>query len=159
MNNTAKLFLLGLGVIFIYGGGQVVRREMLDLKYFDRSEFGLWWPLMSVDVLTKLDAFREAWGAPVMVSPAIGGLGREDNSGSMHNVLKWGEVRAIDVFPRGMDTLADRRRAYQIAKNVGFTGIGLYTDTKPSNMLHLDNRDEPEYWTRVEGEYNYRVIA
>tara|TARA_R110000737_G_C14623309_1_gene493983 strand:- start:749 stop:1231 length:483 start_codon:yes stop_codon:yes gene_type:complete len=160
MNNISKLFLGGLGLIFIYGGARTVQNELLDLKYFNRTEFGIWWPLMDSDVLVKLDAFRREWGMPVMVSPAEGGIGRESaTSGSMHNVLKWGKVRAVDVFPQGMNSYVDRRRAYQIAKKVGFTGIGVYTDTKPSNMLHLDNRPQPLEWTRINGVYNYGVIA
>jgi len=158
MNNPTKQILLIVGGIFLYIGGQTVRRELLNLQYFKASEFGVWYPLMSVDILVKLDKFRELWGDQVMITPVQGGIGREDNSGSMHNVLKWGEVRAIDVFPRGMDSLADRQRAFKLAKQAGFTGIGLYTDTRPSNMLHVDNRDSPLFWTRVNKVYNYGKI-
>jgi hypothetical protein len=152
---------IALGAFFLflfYGGYRTVKNEMLELRHFTRGEFGIWWPLMSQDLLLKLDAFREKWGAPVVITSHPDGLGREDESGSMHNVLKWGEVRAVDVFPKGMDSLADRQRAFQIAKSVGLTGIGLYTDTMPSNMLHLDNREEFLYWTRVSGKYNYNRI-
>lgn len=130
-----------------------------NMKHFKPKEFGFWWPLMSKKLLVKLDAFREAWGAPVIISSHPEALGREDpESNSQHNVLKWGEVRAVDIFPQGMDSQADRQRAYDIAKDVGFTGIGLYTDTQPQNMLHLDVRDNkqegmPATWARVDGVY------
>lgn len=142
-----------------------------DLKHFSASEFGLWWPLMNAELLTKLDAFREAWGAPVRISPASGGIGRHQGSegNSQHNVDKWGEVRAVDVFPlvevrpgeyRYMNSQADRQRAFNTAKQVGFTGIGLYTDTKPGDMLHVDTRESGgrvATWSRVAG--NYRGIS
>ena len=138
------------------------------LKYFSPMEFGIWYPLMSVDLLLKLDEFREQWGAPVMVSPVAGGIGREGaGDTSQHNVTAWGEVRAIDVFPkvigengetRFIETEAERNRAYEVAQAVGFTGIGLYTDTQPGDMLHIDVRPDrqagrPATWARVDGEY------
>ncbi len=114
------------------------------LTYFSASEFGMWWPFMNADLLRKLDAFREAWGAPVQLSPAEGGIGREDDSNSQHNVLKWREVRATDIMPEGMDAPADRERAVRIAREVGFTGIGVYPNWKPRPGIHVDVR-EPEY--------------
>jgi len=130
-----------LGGLLMLGGARTMTRP--PLKYFTASEFGLWWPLMSKDLLLKLDAFREAWGAPVALSPAQGGIGREDNSNSQHNVSLWREVRAVDVMPEGMNTAADRSRAVAIAKAVGFTGIGIYPDWNPRAGLHLDVR-KPE---------------
>ena len=128
---------------------------MPNLRYFKASEFGVFYPLMSKDLLLKLDEFRHRWGAPVVVSPAAGGIGRHGGGDSQHNVDKWGEVRAVDVFPKGMDSAADMQRAYLIAREIGFTGIGLYTDTKPSNMMHLDVRAGTHVatWSRVAGKY------
>ena len=141
---------------------------MPKLKHFSPSEFGIWWPLMNEDLLLKLDQFREEWGAPVVISPAPGGIGRTGGAGdsSQHNIDVWIRVRAIDVFPqvispegrRGIVTGAERQRAYEVAKKVGFTGIGLYTDTRPSNMVHLDVREDrrpgdPAKWSRVAGDY------
>lgn len=147
------------------------------LKYFKHSEFRDWYSLMSTDLLVKLDAFREAWGAPVRISPASRGIGRHDgpNGTSQHNVDRWGEVRAVDVFPlvevrpgdySYMESATDRQRAYDTAKQVGFTGIGLYTDTQPGNMLHVDIRErkgdgQVAIWSRVAGNYEsiYDVLA
>ena len=142
---------------------KTARRSNLKLKYFSSSEFGVWYPLMSLELLKKLDKFREEWGYPVEISKANGAIGRESkDSHSQHNIFKWGEVRAVDVFPRtasGYITTAEERyRAYEVAKKVGFTGIGLYTDTAPGNMLHVDVREDrqpgsPALWSRVSGVY------
>lgn len=134
--------------------------------YFRPSEFGEWWALMDQDLLSKLDDFRQAWGYPVLISPVAGALGRHNgpDGNSMHNVDKWEKVRAVDVFPqvpdgkgkfRAMRRDDDRMRAYDIAKAVGFTGIGIYADTMPGNMVHLDNRDGTHVatWSRVAGQY------
>lgn len=139
----------------------MTRQEPPELRYFQPSEFGEWYSRMSPELLYKLDEFRHRWGYPVQVSPANGSLGRHQGEGSQsqHNVDLWGEVRAVDVFPtikgRYMRTAADRRRAQEIAEAVGFTGIGLYTDTQPGNMLHVDVRtgNRVAKWSRVGGEY------
>ncbi|MGH1438587.1 MAG: hypothetical protein ACRBBR_00640 [Cellvibrionaceae bacterium] len=142
---------------------KTAKRAALGLRYFSAEEFGVYYPVMSLELLTKLDQFRHEWGGPVEISKAVGGIGREDESSqSQHNVLRWGEVRAVDVFPRTIDgyitTRADRQRALYIARKVGFTGIGIYTDTKQGNMLHLDVRQDrsegsPALWSRVNGNY------
>ncbi|WNZ54164.1 hypothetical protein QT397_14810 [Microbulbifer sp. MKSA007] len=134
------------------------------LNHFSEGEFGVWYPLMSADLLLKLDRYREAWGGRVVISKADGGIGRKDETHSQHNVLRWGEVRAVDVFPQIQDvhgnwqylsTTEELERAYQVARDTGFTGIGLYTDTEPGYMVHLDNRpgDDIATWSRIAGEY------
>ncbi len=138
----------------------------MNLKHFTPDEFGPWWPQMNQELLKKLDAFRERWGAPVVISPAEGSLGRHGGEfgTSQHNVDAWGEVRAVDVFPmvpagrsgyRYMTNAEDRQRAMEVARAVGFTGIGLYTDTSPGNMLHVDVRPTADVatWSRVNGQY------
>lgn len=155
-----------LVILSIIGAAAIMRKR---LNYFKPEEFRDWYDRMSPELLQKLDAFRAEWGAPVVVSSAHGGLGRHggEHDESQHNVDKWGEVRAIDVFPkietapgvfRWMETADERQRAYQVAKSVGFTGIGLYTDTRPGNMLHVDVRrgrlsGQPATWSRVGGSY------
>lgn len=161
------LALAGVGLAALAYSKKAGAAVSPGLKYFSREEFGDWWEKMSPELLQKLDAFREEWGAPVEISRAQGALGREDfESDSQHNYLKWGEVRAVDVFPvvidlgehRYIENEVERMRAYMIAKKVGFTGIGLYTDTYPGNMLHVDVRQDrseqlPATWSRVGGEY------
>jgi hypothetical protein len=136
------------------------------MQYFEPSEFGPWWPDMSRELLQKLDKFRGLWGAPVEVSPAAGGIGRHLGPGdtSQHNIDRWGKVLAVDLFPkvpagrsgyRYMSTRADRARALRCAKQAGFSGIGLYTDTRPGNMVHLDVRqtEAVALWSRINGNY------
>lgn len=139
MGRTATVVasLIGIGLL-LYGVRAVTRPK---LTHFKPAEFGPWWPLMSRDLLLKLDTFRERWGAPVQLSPAEGGIGREDHSNSQHNALKWGEVRAVDIMPYGMDTPAMRQLAVRIAEEVGFTGIGIYPNWKPRPGLHVDVRE------------------
>jgi hypothetical protein len=132
-----------------------------NLKYFVPSEFGVWYPFMSNELLIKLDKFRALMGSPVIVSSASGGIGRHDSETgtSQHNVDAWGEVRAIDVFPtiggEYIKTASQRSIVLKNAKLAGFTGIGLYTDTQPANMLHLDVRktEVVALWSRVDGQY------
>ena len=147
-------------------GGYIVTRTLTKptLKHFKPEEFGAWYPFMNNELLRKLDLFRELLGSPVHVSPVDGALGRHggDDDHSQHNVDLWGDVRAIDVFPtlngEYIQTEAERTHVYNIARQAGFTGIGLYTDTVPGNMLHVDVRDDrsesaPALWARVAGEY------
>lgn len=148
-----KWYVYVIGFIFIsYGVKRVTKPK---LKYFTPDEFGTFYTFINNDLLIKLDKFRELWGKPVIVSGAEGGVGRHDDSNSQHNIDLLGETRAIDVFPQGMDNISERQRALAIAKQVGFTGIGLYTDTKPSNLLHVDVRktEKVALWARVGGEY------
>lgn len=113
-----------------------------DLDHFGRHEFGEWADQMSEAQLRCLDRFRALWGAKVKVSRADGAVGRHaGNSTSKHNVDRWGEVRATDVFPEGMRTRADAERAIRCAEQAGFTGIGVYPDWDPAPGLHLDTRD------------------
>lgn len=125
-------------------------------NYFKPEEFGGWYEQLSQQLLYKLNAFRDLWGAPVSISQNKDAVGRHTGTGQ-HNVDLWGEVRAVDIFPSGMKTKADMKRAYDIAVRVGFTGVGLYTDTsKP--MMHVDVREggvvgTPDTWARIDGQY------
>jgi len=133
-----------------------IKQNDLKLEYFSASEFGAWWLLMSVKQLKTLDAFRKALGKPVIISPANGSLGRYLGSGesSQHNVSKWGEVRACDIMFPWMKTKAELKHAVEVAKQVGFTGIGAYPHWKPYMGLHVDTREDrqagnPALWSAV----------
>lgn len=140
------------------------------LNHFTPSEFGVWYPFMNPKQLKALDKFRELMGSPVFISPAEGAIGRHggDVNSSQHNVDKWGQVNATDVFPtvpaankkgwKYITTEAERQLVFKNAKLAGFTGIGLYTDTFPGNMLHVDVRADrteanPALWSRVNHEF------
>lgn len=136
------------------------------MYFFDDSEFLRppngggnsidWKPKMAPRLLVLLDTFRFQWGAPVMISPAWGAIGRFlDDDASQHNIERWGEVRAIDLMPYGMVSAADRQRAFNIASSLGFTGIGLYPDWQPRPGIHLDVRIDqrpgfPATWAGVD---------
>lgn len=141
----------------------------VNLKYFNKSEFRSWdhkkkvwvnwYPHISPEALNKVDLFRAKWGAPVQISKALGGLGRHlgPYDESQHNIDKWDEVRALDFFPQGLNSM-NAKRAYDIAVEVGFTGIGIYNDTSPGWMIHGDVRadhlpGDPAKWSRVNKKY------
>ena len=134
------------------------------LANFSAGEFGIWYPLVDNDLLTKLDRLRDEWGSSISVSPVQGGVGRADDTESQHNVINTGGlVKAIDIFPsvNGEPLLdgADVIRFVELAKSVGFTGIGVYQDTIFKNtkwvMVHLDTRDSDRVatWSRIDGQY------
>lgn len=120
---------------------------------------------MSPKLLKKLDGFRHEWGFPVEISRHADAIGREGGEDlSQHNIDKWGEVRAIDVFPmvpdgaggfRYINTKSELKAAYDLAINMGFTGVGVYLDTVAGYMLHLDVRETESVatWSRIDGEY------
>ena len=129
------------------------------LTYFTPSEFREWYDQMSVKQLLALDEFRRLWGRPVVISAHPDALGRHGGSTdqSQHNVDLWGEVRATDIFPEGL-TEENAHEAYQLARQAGFSGIGIYNDTKPSMMMHVDVRPDrspasPAKWARVDRNY------
>ena len=134
--------------------------------YFDKAEFVTphngfsidWYPRLSNVLLVRLDLFRYRIGLPINVSKAKGAIGRTDNTTSQHNFSHWGEVRAIDVFPDGLLTMADAYNYRDIAIECGFTGIGIYPDKSPSPMMHLDVREnreigQPALWGQIGGKY------
>lgn len=137
------------------------------LNYFEPYEFGEWWEYMDETFLLQLDEFRRNWKGPVQISPHPDALGRElGDSMSMHNIERWGVLKAADVFPmylervngisrlRYISTTQQRIRAYEAAIYSGFNGIGIYTDTRPGDMLHLDTREgQLATWSRVNGQY------
>ncbi len=141
---------------------------MIELDHFTPAEFGEWGPDMAKSALVCLDAFRAHWGAPCRISPHPAALGRHMGPDALsgHNIDYWQEVFAADLFPAGMDTAADLQRAYDCARLAGATGIGLYTDTAPGFMIHLDTRpdrtpDDPRLWCRrlIHGRSEYRAIG
>lgn len=96
---------------------------------FDRTSLGEpdWLPLMSQEVLTRLDSLRSLLNAPIMISPVRGALGRYlGASFSDHNVEKWGEVRAADIFPTIDQTSDSAKQFLELCKEAGFSAIGCY---------------------------------
>lgn len=132
------------------------------LANFTGSEFGLWYPLIDNDLLVMLDQLRTEWGHPIFISPVVGAIGRADDSGSQHNVINnGGTINAVDIFPsfNGREIHPDDLlKFYDLAKKIGFKGIGIYRDTVfkgiPWTMFHIDVRPEGfAHWGRVAGNY------
>ncbi|AJD48281.1 hypothetical protein S7S_09345 [Isoalcanivorax pacificus W11-5] len=167
------------GVLLLLYAHRGKRRDDLNLKYFSQAEFGAYWPMMNIGLLKKLDAFRAALGYPVAISPAAGAIGRpiigsdgqlgEAESSaekSWHNYLLHGEIMAIDVMPvpPGGATPAERQRWVDVARQVGFTGIGVYPHWRPRPGLHLDVRtdrtpDNPATWAGVRNDQGKQVYV
>lgn len=122
----------------------------VDLRFFDESEFGDSLHVMSLRLLVLLDAFRFRSGQPFKISPHERALARYDGdaSESAHNVDCWGECLAVDGFSHGMKTQANARHRIELARALGFTGIGLYPhwqlDDSEFPGLHLDCRPNAE---------------
>jgi hypothetical protein len=147
------------------------------LRHFSASEFGVSFPLLSPLLLQKLDALRDAWGDSVIISPAIGALVRSypfghSNYSSRHNVIKYGEGQAADIMPqitngdgtkRGLDSF-EMRMFFNMAKDVGFTGIGAYPDWLPFAGFHVDVRDDhvagnPATWSGIKTAQGQKYFA
>lgn len=124
------------------------KRMSFNLRYFTAAEFGSSLPLLSKDLLSKLDEFRDRLGSRVLISPAPGSLLRP--AGSQESQHFYG--RAADVMIPDVDL----RTAFEVARGVGFTGIGVYPDWKPYKGLHLDVRPDrkpgaPALWAGLRG--------
>lgn len=142
-----------------------------ELKYFSRYEFGKWADKMNPVLLKKIDMLRDSWGAPIMISPADGALGRIINPGeigydSQHNYIKYGQVNAGDfMFVKKINgepvplNVHERKRVYSLAREIGFHGIGIYPDSKPYTMFHFDMRPDaneynPALWSAYRSSVN-----
>jgi hypothetical protein len=146
----------------------------VKLIYFSTGEFGIWWPFMDHELLEKLDEFRARWGERVLINhPNSGGLGRvgADNETSQHyagpsrsNIVQ--QVRAADITPTGIEAPNGLQRAYRIAHEVGFHGIGLYPPGAnwSSPGLHVDVRQDrqpgnPATWSRINNDAARRSLG
>lgn len=142
--------------------------EPHHINYFNRAEFERngenWFEKCSPRLLVLLDTFRHLTGECI-ISPhplAIGRRAYDKNPNSQHSVDTWREVRAIDLLPTLYpdsnilpDAIPDEW--IQVAKEIGFTGIGLYPQWthkgKQRCGLHLDVRDAPlATWGYIDGK-------
>lgn len=133
---------------------------------------------MDHEFLFRLDEYRDRLGMVVSVSPAPGALGRETGSKtSQHYFDGTRYLRVADVMPHKKGGIAldhgEMLYAVELAREVGFTGIGLYPYWHPFPGLHLDMRDGPlKTWAMIpspsgkqveismaEGWTHYRPLA
>jgi len=144
---------------------------MIYAQHFSAEEFREWSDDMSARLITMLDVLRFRLGSPIEVSGSEYALGRNLGRGAMsaHNIDEWGEVLAVDCFVRGVHGRAQAEYVVNEAKAIGFTGIGVYSDTYNNKgeeqvMFHFDVRPNefmglPATWGRVENESTSLITA
>ena len=126
---------------------------------------------MSARLITMLDVLRFKLGSPIEISLSEYALGRNLGRGNMseHNVDEWGEVLAVDCFVSGVYNRAQAEAVAHEATAIGFTGIGVYSDTHNNRgeeqvMFHLGVRPNelmgaPATWGRVDHDYTSLMAA
>jgi hypothetical protein len=144
---------------------------MIYAQHFSAEEFRDWADDMSPRLVTMLDILRFRLGSPIAVSASEYALGRNlgRNELSEHNVDEWGEVLAVDCFVSGVYNRAQAEAVVYEAEAIGFTGIGVYSDTRNNQgqeqvMFHLGVRPNelmgsPATWGRISGKYTSLIAA
>ena len=144
---------------------------MIYAQHFSAEEFRDWADDMSPRLVTMLDVLRFRLGSPIEISLSEYALGRNlgRNELSEHNIDEWGEVLAVDCFISGVYNRAQAEAVAHEAEGIGFTGIGVYSDTHNNRgeeqvMFHLGVRPNelmgsPATWGRVNGEYTSLMAA
>ena len=144
---------------------------MVYAQYFSQEEFREWSDDMSARLVTMLDVLRFRLGSAIAVSASEYALGRELGRGKMseHNIDHWGEVLAVDCFVSGVYNRAQAEAVVYEAEGIGFTGIGVYSDTHNNQgddqvMFHLGVRPNelmgsPATWGRISGKYTSLIAA
>jgi hypothetical protein len=144
---------------------------MIYAQYFSQEEFREWSDDMSARLVTMLDVLRFKLGSPIGISASEYALGRNLGRGKMseHNIDEWGEVLAVDCFIGGVYNRAQAESVVYEAEQIGFTGIGVYSDTHNNQgddqvMFHLGVRPNelmgsPATWGRISGKYTSLIAA
>ena len=144
---------------------------MVYAQYFTQEEFRDWAEDMSPRLVTMLDVLRFRLGRPIAISASEYALGRNLGLGALseHNIDEWGEVLAVDCFVSGVYNRAQAEAVVYEAEGIGFTGIGVYSDTRNNQgqeqvMFHLGVRPtemmgSPATWGRISGKYTSLIAA
>jgi len=144
---------------------------MVYMQYFSQEEFREWAEDMSPRLVTMLDVLRFRLGSAIEISGSEYALGRNLGRGKMseHNIDEWGEVLAVDCFIGGVYNRAQAEAVAHEAEGIGFTGIGVYSDTRNNQgqeqvMFHLGVRPNelmgsPATWGRISGKYTSLIAA
>jgi len=144
---------------------------MIYAQYFSQEEFREWAEDMSPRLVTMLDVLRFRLGRPIAISASEYALGRNLGRGKMseHNIDEWGEVLAVDCFIGGVYNRAQAEAVVYEAEQIGFTGIGVYSDTRNNQgqeqvMFHLgvrpnEDMGSPATWGRISGKYTSLIAA
>ena len=144
---------------------------MIYAQHFEAEEFREWSDDMSPRLVTMLDVLRFKLGSPIEISLSEYALGRNlgRNELSEHNIDEWGEVLAVDCFVSGVYNRAQAEAVAHEATAIGFTGIGVYSDTHNNQgddqvMFHLgvrpnEDMGSPATWGRISGKYTSLIAA
>ena len=144
---------------------------MIYAQHFDAEEFREWSDDTSARLVTMLDVLRFKLGSAIEISASEYALGRNLGRGKMseHNIDHWGEVLAADCFISGIYNRAQSEAVVYEATSIGFTGIGVYSDTHNNKgeeqvMFHLGVRPNelmgsPATWGRVDHDYTSLMAA
>ena len=144
---------------------------MIYAQHFEAEEFREWSDDMSARLITMLDVLRFRLGRPIAISASEYALGRNLGRGKMseHNIDEWGEVLAVDCFVSGVYNRAQAEAVVYEAEGIGFTGIGVYSDTHNNQgddqvMFHLgvrpnEDMGSPATWGRISGKYTSLIAA
>ena len=146
MQSVDKRYVLPLLVVLAYGLGWGKKLSAVQLEYFSPAQFGPWFPFMSVKLLQAADKMASVLSADFGYTFMVSRVGEDrDGSTSQHNVLQWGEVRALDVTvllngreltKPELSTLYSRIRALRL-----FSGIGVYPNWNTPGV-HVDVRED-----------------
>jgi hypothetical protein len=138
---------------------------MIYAQHFSSEEFREWAEDMSPRLVTMLDVLRFVLGVGISISASPWALGRKLGPAkqSEHNVDHWPACLAVDCFVAGVYSEADARLVVDKAIALGFTGIGVYSDTtnnagEAQVMFHFGVRPtqsmgQPATWGRVNKKY------
>ena len=144
---------------------------MIYAQHFSQEEFREWAEDMSPRLITMLDVLRFRLGSVIEISNSEYALGRNLGLGKMseHNIDEWGEVLAVDCFISGIYCRAQAEAVIIEARSIGFTGIGVYSDTKNNQgeiqvMFHFGVRPNelmgsPATWGRVDKAFTSLIAA
>lgn len=127
-------------------------REELNFPNFPEfRQRGIDLSRVDARVVQALQVWRDLCGKPIALTPVPEGIFRTEGSPTSQHFAVGRLSTALDVFP------ADPREAYLHALDVeAFRGIGLYLDTRPSQMMHVDVRSGKRIlWVRDKGTYVY----
>ena len=133
----------------------------MHLQNFKNSEFREWHDQMSPRLTTMLDILWHQTGLEIEISGHHHALGRNmgPDAKTCHNVDKWGWVLAVDCFVGKNTTYRDAKMIFNVAKSIGFTGIGIYpfwTNNQGHRQcgFHFDVRPDrqmgdPAQWGKI----------
>lgn len=105
-------------------------------------------------LVQALQCWRDLLGQPLRITPVLEGIYRTTGSPTSQHYAVGRLSTAIDIFPMAGSV----GQAFLTALSIdAFRGVGLYLDTKPGFMIHVDVRQGDRIlWVRTGGNsYTY----